>query len=369
MARKKKTFARKAKTGFAAAPTDSFRNFNDYVRVDLDKKELISKIKGYLKVELSKEDYRIASDVPDWAFVSVPLLASTIAWKESGREFPSYWNADKVFEKHIAELLQRGKTRQAEKAAEPTEGVVVRKSIQEIVKERTSDFIGDIESVIDSWDSMIDDKSYSVFDELKKIDAPYNTAKSVSEYYKPKVEEMRELIEDKPEDLLEAYAHMPVRSRKHYMQFLIQIVSDAEKYMTAKKATRKSRTPKVKTADKQVEKVQFLKDSNEFKIASIDPSNIIGAMRVFLFNVKYKSLTELVCQQRGGFTVKGTTLQGIDVDQSRSTKLRKAEVFLPIVLKSTPKQLNKEWAKLTTKTNGANGRINKDTIILRAMNK
>jgi len=369
MAHKKKTFARKAKTGFSAAPTDSFRNFNDYVRVDLDKKELISKIKSYLKVELPKEDYKIAADAPDWAFVSVPLLASTIAWKESGREFPTWWNVDKVFEKHIGELLQRGKTRQADKAKEPTEGVAVRKSIQEIVQERTSDFIGEIECNIDSWDSMIDDKSYSVYDELKKIDAPYNTAKAVFDYYTPQVEELRELIEDKTEDLVEAYSHMTVRSRKHFKKFIEQIVSDAEKFMTAKKATRKSRKPKVHTADKQVEKVQFLKDSSEFKIASINPASLIGAMRVFVFNVKYKSLTELVCEQRSGFTVKGTTLQGIDTDQSRSTKLRKAEEFLPLVLKSTPKQINKEWAKLTTKTNGANGRINKDTIILRAINK
>ena len=92
-------------------------------------------------------------------------------------------------------------------------------------------------------------------------------------------------------------------------------------------------------------------------------------MRVYLFNVKTRALTELVCQKSCGFEVKGTTLQGVDLETSRVTKLRKPEVFIPMVLKKTSNQINKEWSSLTTKTTIANGRINKDTIILRAMNK
>lgn len=370
MARKsKKTFTRKARTGFAAAPTDSFRNFNDYIRVDVDKKDVIAKIKGYLKITLSKSDVAIANQAPDWAFSGLPLLASTIAWKEMDNEFPSWWDAEKVLSKHVKELVQRGKRKLAEAENKDETVDIPRKSIQEIVQERTSEFIGGIDVVIDNWDTMIDDKSFSIYDELKKIDAPYNMAKAVYEYYMPQLKEMQELINNKSEDLVEAYSHMSVRDRKQFAKFLEQIVSDADKFMTAKKATRKARKPKVKTADKQVEKVKYLKDSNEFKIASINPSSVIGAMRVYVFNVKYKALTELVCQQRGGFTVKGTTLQGIDVEQSRSTKLRKPELFLPIVLSKTPKQIDKEWGNLTTKTNDANGRLNSDTIILRAINK
>tara|TARA_Y100000389_G_scaffold169851_1_gene176474 strand:+ start:13382 stop:14515 length:1134 start_codon:yes stop_codon:yes gene_type:complete len=370
MARKsKKTFSRKARTGFAAAPTDSFRNFNDYIRVDVDKKDVIAKIKGYLKITLSKSDAALANQAPDWAFSGLPLLASTIAWKEMDNEFPSWWDAEKVLSKHVRELVQRGKRKLAEAENKDESVDIPRKSIQEIVQERTSEFIGGIDVVIDNWDTMIDDKSFSIYDELKKIDAPYNMAKTVYEYYTPQLKEMQELINNKSEDLVEAYSHMSVRDRKQFAKFLEQIVSDADKFMTAKKATRKARKPKVKTADKQVEKVKYLKDSNEFKIASINPSSVIGAMRVYVFNVKYKALTELVCQQRGGFTVKGTTLQGIDVEQSRSTKLRKPELFLPIVLSKTPKQIDKEWGNLTTKTNDGNGRLNSDTIILRAINK
>ena len=52
-----------------------------------------------------------------------------------------------------------------------------------------------------------------------------------------------------------------------------------------------------------------------------------------------------------------------------NNKLRKPEEFLSVVLKKTPTQINKEWSQLTTKSSAANGRVNKETIILRALDK
>ena len=43
--------------------------------------------------------------------------------------------------------------------------------------------------------------------------------------------------------------------------------------------------------------------------------------------------------------------------------------FLPIVLNKTPNQINKEWSTLTTKGSVPNGRLNKDTILLRTLDK
>ena len=102
---------------------------------------------------------------------------------------------------------------------------------------------------------------------------------------------------------------------------------------------------------------------------SIPPVKIIGSIRLFTFNTKYKVLTEYVTENPKGFEVKGTTLQNFDKVNSRSTKLRKPDMFLPIALTKTIKQIDKEWDKLTTKTTVPNGRINSDTILLRVMDK
>ena len=55
-AKVKKVYSRKASTGIAAAPVDTFHNFNEYLRCEVDKKEIIYTVKRYLKENLSKEE-------------------------------------------------------------------------------------------------------------------------------------------------------------------------------------------------------------------------------------------------------------------------------------------------------------------------
>tara|TARA_Y100000389_G_scaffold67568_1_gene63916 strand:+ start:11366 stop:12472 length:1107 start_codon:yes stop_codon:yes gene_type:complete len=364
--KKRKSFSRKTKTGFAAAPTDNFQHFNDYIRVEVDRKDIAVKIKNHVKKSLSKEDAKIALQAPDWAISQSPSLAATIAWAELQLEFPTWWDAEKVLTKQVNEILRLGKRKLLNKTDNIGVVTTPRKSPAEIIKERTSDFIGGIEVIIDNWK---DEKDFSIYSEMKKHDVPYITAKATYDHYIPLRDELDELVNKKTPDLIEGYSSMKVSDQKKYLKFVDNILTDIEKYMTAKKATRKTRRPVVKSAEKQVAKVQYLKDSVEFKLASISPTSLIGAMRIYLFNAKTRALTELVCEKSCGFEVKGTTLQGVDFEASRVTKLRKPEVFIPMVLKKTSNQINKEWSSLTTKTTIANGRINKDTIILRAMNK
>ena len=360
----KKVYSRRARTGIAAAPTNNFNHFNDYLRLEVDKKELSQVIKDYIRKNLKKADAQVALKAPEWAFTALPYLSATISWKNLGNPFPSHWKGEEVIKKRIAEILEKGRKKAEVKEEEPSD--IPKRTIADIVKERTSDFIAGIEEKIDAFPEVT---GLSVYDELKKIDAPNNTAKGVYEFYLPQLKEMQELITKKPEDLVEAYRHMTAREKKAYMKFLEDIVTDAERYMASKKAQRKTRTPKVKTADKQVARLTYLKESKEHKLVSINPTNVVGANRIYLFNVKSRLITELVCRLAQGFEVNGTTIKGIDEDISRNIRLRKPEEFLPLALKKTPNQINKEWGKLTTKSGKANGRINKDTIILRALDR
>ena len=158
------------------------------------------------------------------------------------------------------------------------------------------------------------------------------------------INEINELINDKPEDLIEAYSGWSTSRRKKYLKFLTELCAEIEKYMASKKALRATRKPKVKTADKQVEKLNYAKESKEYKLTSITPTSIIGAMRLYTFNTKYRELTEYVCQKAIGFEVKGTTILGLDADLCRSTRLRKPDEFIPIILSffsSSPFSYNK----------------------------
>jgi hypothetical protein len=366
-----KVFSRRARTGIAAAPIDSYQVFNDYVRTEVDRKEISSTIKSYIKKNFTKEESEYALKAPEWVFAK-PWVASIISWKLKGFPFPENGQYEKTLNRVILEIVESGKNKMESYEDEDSATVIIpKKSPAEIIKQRTSDFIGEVEEVIDMFggEVWVDWDNYSVYNELKKIDAAYNTAKGVYDYYVPLRDEIKELVEEKTADLVEGYGWMTVPQRKQYFKIIQDILDDCDRYLLSKKAQRKIRKPKVRSSDKQVEKILYLKDSAEYKVTSIAPTSIVGARRVYLFNTKSRILTEIVSHLPNGFEVRGTTIQGIDEQLSRQILLRKPTDFLPIVQNKTVNQIKKEWDSLTTKSGKANGRVNKDTILLRAMDK
>jgi hypothetical protein len=90
---------------------------------------------------------------------------------------------------------------------------------------------------------------------------------------------------------------------------------------------------------------------------------------LFTFNVKTRVLAEYVSGSSTGFEVSGTSIKKFDVEASRQTRLRKPDDILPDILKKTPKQIDNIFKGLSTKIAVPNGRLNDDTIILRALDK
>ena len=272
-------------------------------------------------------------------------------------------NATNLVQKYINKAIDEGK----EKLSTTSKVVNVdtnKKSPADIVKERTSDFIAQIEEHLDTFDTKEFDEGFSVYDELQKGDMPYNTSKAVADYYKPLVNELDELVSKKTADLVEAYSFLGVQKRKRFLKLVSSIVDDAEKYMNSKKAQRKPRAKKATSVTTQVAKIQYLKESGEHKITSINPVNLIGAKEVYLFNVKYNQLTLLVSSSSSGFEVKGTTIQNVDFEGSVRKKLRKPDEFLTVFNKTTKAKKKKMIKELKTKPAAINGRVNDQTLIL-----
>ncbi len=373
----KKVFSRRAHDSYAAAPTKDFWAFKDYARTEIDKKETAKVIKEYIRKSFPKDEAKLMLEAPEWCYTLPYHIASTIVWRNLGHELPENWDTTKVFAEYFSGLKKKGLNK--EKDQEPsdeTEGdpqpeVKATKSIQSLVSQKASEFICDIEGMLDDYYTgvWIDIDNYSPFLELKKIDAPYNVAKAAYDYYVPLRDEIELAVSKKDKQVEEAYAKMPMTKRKEYLKLLNVIVDDCDKYMQTKKAVRKVRIAKPLTADKQIKRMQFLKDSAEYKLASINPMSVVKAQRLYTFNVKSRVLTEYVSNKTTGFEIKGTTLTNIDLEKSRETRLRKPEEFLQIVMKQTPTKIAAAWNNLTTKTNVPNGRINKDTLLLRVLDR
>lgn len=321
---------------------------------------------AWVKKNYTKEDYSHFRAAEAWR--TSMTVCSLCKMMENGAVFDE--NRMAWIKESIDASIKAGKEKSA--VEEDDTPVVRKKSPAEILKEKTGEFIGEIEGVIDTFGTDEFDKDYSLYDELRKNDIAYNTAKSTFDHYSPLLEELQELIgpkkrnDDMYDQLVEGYSHLSKKEQKEYTQFIQSLVDDATSYMATKKAKRKTRAPKPKSTAQQVAKVKYLKESNEYKIASIDPQNIVGASIIYLFNTKTRDLTRLESSATVGMAVRGTTIINFDDDKCEKKKLRKPEVFINATSKTTKIKMNKEWNALTTKPSGSNGRINADTIILKA---
>lgn len=190
-----------------------------------------------------------------------------------------------------------------------------------------------------------------------------------------KLKKMNENDQDWWEQLKEAYSHVSKPDAKKLHSAYQAIIDACDMVIESSKATRKTRKPKVKSAEKQVEKLKYKKQDDKYSLVSVNPASIIGASELWVFNVKTRKIGKYVAlhsdpkglQREGaGLSVKGTTIQGFDEDKSVQKTLRKPEEHLKEFKAAGKVALRKFMSNLTTIDTKLSGRINADTVLLKA---
>lgn len=231
-----------------------------------------------------------------------------------------------------------------------------------------STIINDVQEIEERWMEGETGITFDAYTRMKAHDLPSMACSYAIPWVAGLHDQYYDALHKKCDQAVEAYKHLSKKELTERVKLLNKALDDLKRYQANSKTVRKVRTKKPVAATKQVAKIKFLKESPEFKLVSINPASIVGAMRLFVFNVKTRTLSEYVSSGPAGFGIKGTTLQNWDENGSRSKKLRKPEDMLPLVLSKTPKQISNAWAKITTKDSSPNGRLNDDTILMRTTN-
>lgn len=369
---KKKIIPRRPKTGLGAVPiTGTFRECQYYFHSEIDEKTIAKICKEYVNDKFSKDDAAAILAHQEWNFSIYTGRAAAIFWANHGLEFEEPYQdyPEKIYQTYH-DMIETGKAILSAKNADDNKDKPKPLSPQELLRRKVNMTVGyDVDDLEDQW---INNEKSEI--DLYILFQTHGLKGAAAAHLRDRIEFMRDEYEaavlKTDECAVEAYDHLTTAELKRRLKVVNQMLDDLVKIESAAKATRKKRTPKVQTADKQVKDLKYLKAENEeYKLVSIDPLTVPGSLRLYTFNVKTRVLSEYVTTSVNGFFIKGTTIQNFDPDQSRSTKLRKPNDFLTLVLKKTPKQIDKEWSKLTTKTNPVNGRINDDTILLRVDQK
>ena len=265
--------------------------------------------------------------------------------------------------KVLKEMLAQDAPVVAKKKSATTIVAAPTPSIQERIEDKAHELAGEIEGAIDEFTTTKkSDFSAKAYLASKSASAP--VAKRIGEFYVGLSKELREALDGDDKQLVEGYSNFTKRELKKFADFIDGIIADCQQSVQTAKAQRAPRKRKPVPLAKQVAKVKYMKEFAELKLKSVKPENIIGATEVWIYNTKYRKV-QLYKVDNGGFAVKGTTLVGFSVTESKSLTLRKPEEFFKN-LSLTKRPLNAAIKAVKTKPAVPNGRINEECIILGA---
>ena len=373
MKKRKVTKESRRRIGINAIPLNKgWVSCQSYFHGEMERKDLSSILKNYIKKNYKKDDAKKILANPEYCFCMYTHNSCTAYWLMAEmpieeHPIPNYVSGLK---KYLDGLIEKGEVLLKEKELKAKEqaNVIVLSPAQRLQKKIGNTIMQDLLELEDEW---IEGKETTVdlYQRIKYHGLPASATIPCREVIEGWLLDYEDAYHKRCPQAVEGYSHLKRPELNRRIKACNDMLSDLDRIKSSAKATRKIRVKKPVAADKQIARIQYCKENKEFKLTSVNPIMIIGQTRLYTFNVKTRILTEFLTQSANGFSVSGSTLKGFDVEQSRCTKLRKPDAFLSVVLSKTTNQIDKEFKTLTTKINKPNGRINKDTILLRVMDK
>lgn len=318
----------------------------------------VSDARQYLKDYLTRtneKDYAKKVDkIPDaW----VPL---TWAWKcrmttlqGSQWDLPSYQKFMAALDDAISHTREE-KAEDKLKADKP--------NIQERMRDRLSDIIGDIEAMLDTGEV------FSLYDWLKKNEIPAMYTGKIADFYQPLFQEYYDALNGDKE-VLEGYRTASKAYLKARATQVATIIEDANKYGSNTKKLRAPRKKKPMSVEKKLRFFKYMKEDKDMKLASVDPQTIVGAQELWTYNAKYKTLTVFRALDRGGLDVKRSNIVGFDEKTSLTKRTgRQGEKIVKQVMDGGKITLRKLMDEIKApQVDKIQDRTNENVLLLRVV--
>jgi hypothetical protein len=293
----------------------------------------------------------------------------------------------------IEKYIEAGKDKVAEKEEEEKEKVnVYVPSIQERIRDQAVEQSEDIDIWLEGWiedPNSFDPKGFDFKRHFGSKGVTQAHARKLKSFYedtladyddldrmptKGQLAKMSEHDADMWEQLKEGYAHVKKADIKKLRTAISELMVALDFIIDQAKATRKPRKAKPRSADKVISKLKFLKIDEKYKLASINPIDVVGANELWVFNVKTRKLGRYIAssidpkglgREGTGLSVKGTTIIGFDEKLSVQKTLRKPDEQLKEFKGAGKVALRKFLEDINTTDTKLNGRCNLDTVLLK----
>lgn len=279
-------------------------------------------------------------------------------------------NRTKRLKDGILQFIAWGAEKETKVAAKASE--TKRPSVHDRIKDQVSELLANLEIEIDEFVVGIGKRTlprdwFSMEKFLKVQGIKGKQTSMIADHFRPLLEEIQEAIEKTDEQLQEGYDFLTRPQLKRFAQFVEVWITDCESHGATKRKSRKPRKKKQKSPEQLVARLKYLKESTEHKVVSVDPTKMIGADCIVIFNTKYRFLTIYRAVDQAGMTVKGTTIQSFSVEKSQERRLRAPEKILPVVVREGLRGITAVFKEVRSKDRVPKGRINKDCVIVKVL--
>jgi hypothetical protein len=153
---------------------------------------------------------------------------------------------------------------------------------------------------------------------------------------------------------------------KQHIAWWERVYKDCDLWETNKKKQRKPRKYKPPSKEKMAAKVKYKAEDKDLKLVSELPINLPGCTAVVVFNTKNRKLGIYeATHKHHGLTLKGTTLLNYDLSTGLQKTVRKPQEVLEKLNTGGLQAIKNTFNALTTTETKLNGRLNKDTVLVR----
>jgi hypothetical protein len=254
---------------------------------------------------------------------------------------------------------------------------VAQPSIQDRLREAAARMTDELEDAYEAFQinpDTFDPKAFKVLNLLKGKGAKAAHARIIKSFYISDLEELTEAVVGKDEQLKEGYSHRTKAQLKKLLAFLQEIDGACTMLMQEAKVERKPRAKKAKPVEKIVEKLKYKKSDEPLKLVSINPTDIVGASELWIYNIKTRKIGRYVAanidpkgmaRDGTGLSVKGTSIVGFNENASVQKTLRKPQEQLAEFKAAGKVALRKFLDDIKAVDIKLNGRINEETVLLK----
>jgi uncharacterized protein (DUF433 family) len=272
-----------------------------------------------------------------------------------------------IVDDQISQML-KSKQEIKKAAATDEETAQVKLTIQDHLREKTSECAGELEGMFDDFVTAgakmsADFKPIAL---IRGMNISPQMIHHLTRVWDLRLQEFNEVLEGSDEQLVEGYSHLSKAQLKQCVKFCETVLADCSSYISIKKVERKPRAKKAISPERQSSKFKYLKEFVELGLKSETPAKLVGASEAWLYDSVKRKLVYVVADSHlGTFTVKGSAVIAFDTQQTVQKTLRKPDVILKELLKGGKPAMRKVFKDIKATGVKWNGRGNENLLILK----